>query len=157
MALPYPALNAQSSPTGTLTGTIVDSSGAMLPGVTVTAKNEQTGLLQTTMSGGEGDWRIPALPTGTYEVSFELDGFKRISRSGVLVGAAGVHTIPATLEVGSVTEVVEVRADAALLAVTTAVTARSLTSAELEAVLAYQKRDRRYGGIKPVADIVISR
>jgi hypothetical protein len=126
--------SAQSSPTGTLTGTILDPSGGVLPGVTVTAKNEQTGLTQTTISGGEGDWRIPALPTGTYEVTFELDGFKKISRGGVTVRAAGLHTIPVTLEVGAVTEVIQVTADAALLAVTTATTARSLTSAELEAV-----------------------
>ena len=125
---------AQSSPTGTLTGTVLDSSGGLLPGVAVTAKNEQTGLLQSTVSGGGGDWRIPALPSGTYEVSFELDGFKKVSRSGVTVGAAGVHVVPATLEVGALTEVVQVTADAGLLAVTTAATARSLTAEELQAV-----------------------
>src|ERR671910_3863403 len=56
---PAPAL-AQGSPTGTLAGTVSDPSGGVLPGVAVTAKNEQTGLSQTTVSGGQGDWRIPA-------------------------------------------------------------------------------------------------
>jgi hypothetical protein len=125
---------AQGSPTGTLTGTVLDSSGGVLPGVTVTAKNEQTGLTQSTVSADSGDWRIPALPTGTYEVSFEIDGFKKATRSGISVGAAGVHVVPVTMDVGSVTEVVHVTADAGLLAVTTAATARSLTSEELQAV-----------------------
>ncbi len=125
---------AQSSPTGTLTGTVADSSGGVLPGVTVTATNEQTGLTQQTVSGGAGDWRIPALPVGIYQVAFELDGFKKVVRTGITLDAAGIRTLPVTLEVGEVSEVVQVTADAALLAVTTAATARSLTSAELEAV-----------------------
>jgi hypothetical protein len=132
-AVPHIVL-AQGSPSGTLTGTITDSSGAVLPGVTVTARNVQTSLTQSTVSGGEGDWRIPALPVGPYELTFELDGFKKVTRSGIIVAAAGVHTVPVTLEVGAVTEVVQVTADAALLSVTTAATARSLTSEELEAV-----------------------
>jgi hypothetical protein len=112
----------------------VDSSGGRLPGVTVTAKSLQTGLIQSTVSGGAGEWRIAALPVGTYEVTFELDGFKRVSRTGVNVAAAGLHTVPVTLEVGALTELVQVTADAPLLAVATAATSRSLTSQELEAV-----------------------
>jgi hypothetical protein len=124
----------QGNPTGVLTGTISDPSGGVLPGVTVVARNTQTGLTQDTVSGAEGDWRIPALPVGIYEVTFELDGFKKLVRSGLTVEAAVVRTVPATLEVGGVTETVTVAADAALLSITTSTTSRSLTSAELEAV-----------------------
>src|SRR5687767_4562502 len=81
LSAPAP-VGAQGSPTGTLSGTVSDPSGAVLPGVTVTARGAQTGLTQQTVSGTEGDWRIPALPSGTYEISFELDGFKRLVRSG---------------------------------------------------------------------------
>ncbi len=63
LTTPAPA-GAQGSPTGTLAGAVSDPSGGVLPGVTVTAKNAQTGLTQHTVSGGEGDWRIPALPLG---------------------------------------------------------------------------------------------
>ncbi len=129
-----PLARAQGSPTGTLTGTIADSSGGVLPGVTVTARNEQTGLNQQTVSGAAGEWRMPSLPVGTYAVSFELDGFKKLVRNAIRLDAAGVRTIPVTLEVGAVSEVVQVTADAALLAVATAATARSLTLEELEAV-----------------------
>ena len=100
-------------------GTISDSSGGVLPGVTVIAKNAQTGLTQQTTSGGEGDWRIPALPIGTYEVAFELDGFKRLLRSGVIVEAAVIRSVPATLEVGGMTETVNVTGDASLLSAAT--------------------------------------
>lgn len=125
---------AQGNTGGTLTGIISDPSGGVLPGVTVTAKGAQTGLTQQTVSTGEGDWRIPALPSGTYDISFELDGFKRLVRSGVIVEAATTRSVGVTLEVGGLTETVQVAADANLLTVTTPATARSLTSAELEAV-----------------------
>jgi Carboxypeptidase regulatory-like domain/TonB dependent receptor len=133
LTAPAPS-HAQGSPTGTLSGTVSDPSGSVLPGVTVVAKAAQTGLTQQTISGGAGDWRIPALPTGTYEVSFELDGFKRLVRGGVTVEAATIRSVPVTLEVGGLTEVVQVNGDAGLLNVTTPTTARSLTAAELEAV-----------------------
>ena len=133
LAAPVPAW-AQGSPTGTLTGTVSDPSGGVLPGVTVIAKGAQTGLTQQTISGGAGDWRIPGLPLGAYEVSFELDGFKKLVRSGVTVEAATIRSVPVTLQVGGLAETIQVSGDARLLDVTTSTTARSLTYAELEAV-----------------------
>jgi Carboxypeptidase regulatory-like domain len=132
LAIPTPAL-AQGS-AGTLAGTVSDPSGGVLPGVTVIAKGAQTGFTQQTISGGTGDWRIPGLPVGSYEVSFELDGFKKLLRSGITVDAATIRSLSVTLEVGGLTETVQVSGDAALLTVTTAATSRSLTAAELEAV-----------------------
>ncbi|HET9358106.1 MAG TPA: carboxypeptidase-like regulatory domain-containing protein [Vicinamibacterales bacterium] len=125
---------AQGSPTGTLSGSVIDSSGAVLPGVTVIATGAKTGLTQQTISGGAGDWRIPGLPLGVYDVSFELDGFKKLVRSGVTVEASTIRSVPVTLEVGGLTETVQVTGDAALLNITTSATARSLTNAELESV-----------------------
>ena len=133
VATPLPAY-AQGSPTGTLAGSVADPTGGVLPGVTVSARNTQTGLAQQTVSGGAGDWRIPALPTGTYDVSFELDGFKKLVRSGVTVEAAVTRSVPVTMEIGGLTETLQVQADNVLLDVTTSATSRSLTSAELEAV-----------------------
>ena len=134
LILNAPAVYAQGNPTGTLTGTVTDPSGGVLPGVTVTAVSLQTGLTQQTVTGTTGEWRIPALQIGTYEILFELDGFKKHARSGVTVEAAGIRSVPVTLEVGGVAETVQVQADAALLEVATAATARSLTRAEIEAV-----------------------
>jgi hypothetical protein len=133
LGAPAPSLS-QGSPTGVLTGIISDPSGGVLPGVTVNATNTLTGLTQQTVSGEAGEWRIPALPVGTYEVSFELDGFKRLVRSSITVDAAAPRSLPVTLEIGGVTETIQVSADAPLLTLTTSTTARSLTSQELESV-----------------------
>jgi hypothetical protein len=125
---------AQGSPAGTLSGTVSDSSGGVLPGVTIIARGVQTGLTQQTISGGAGDWRLPGLPVGTYEVSFELDGFKKLVRTGVTVEAAVIRSVQVTLEVGGLSETIHVSGDAALLNVTTPTTSRSLSGAELEVI-----------------------
>jgi hypothetical protein len=126
--------HAQGSPTGVLAGTVTDTSGAVLPGVTVVARGVQTGLTQQTVSGGEGEWRLPGLLPGNYVLEFALDGFKRLVRDGIIVEAAQTRTLPVNLEVGGLTETVQVTADANILSMTTATTARSLTSAQLESV-----------------------
>jgi hypothetical protein len=133
LALPMPAA-AQSSAAGTLTGTVVDPNGGALPGVTVIVRSPQTGFTQQTVTSANGDWRVAAVPTGVYEVSFELNGFKKLVRSDVTVDAATVRSLPTTLEVGSISENVTVSADTPLLTPTSPTTARSLTAAELESV-----------------------
>ena len=77
---------------------------------------------------------MPGLPIGSYEIAFELDGFKKLVRSGITVEAATTRSVAVTMEVGGLSETVQVAADAGLLTVTTAATARSLTAAELQAV-----------------------
>jgi hypothetical protein len=135
MLLATPATGlAQGNPTGTLTGVVADPSGAVLPGVTVVARGSQTGLTQQTVTNEVGEWRIPGLPVGVYEITFELDGFRRLVRSLVTVDAGSVRSLEVALEVGALTESVTVAADAPLLTSTTPTTSRSLTSAELEAI-----------------------
>ena len=125
---------AQSNPNGTLSGVVTDPSGGVLPGVTVVAKHAQTGFTQQGVTGSAGEWRLPGLPPGMYVVSFELDGFKKLERSGVGVEAAVVRSVPVTLEVGGIAETVRVTADAAFLNTTTAATARSLSGDDLEVI-----------------------
>ena len=61
--------------TGNINGRLVDAQGSAIPGVTVTAKNTQTGLTRSDVSDGEGLYRLSALPVGTYDVTAELAGF----------------------------------------------------------------------------------
>ena len=96
-----------------ITGVVRDTSGGVLPGVTVVAVNVGTGVTQQTLTGASGDWRLAALPTGTYEVVFELDGFKKLVRSGISVEAAVTRSVPVRLEIGGLTEEIRVTADAA--------------------------------------------
>ena len=126
--------SAQSSATGTLTGTVSDSSGGVLPGVTVKAQNVDTGVSRTAITDGAGNWTIATIPTGRYELGFELDSFKRLVRNDIAVEAAVARTINVSLEVGSLSEAVTVSADASLLTPSTATTFRKLSGEELVAV-----------------------
>src|SRR5258708_1941267 len=73
------AQNAQIS------GSLKDQTGAVLPGVTVTAKNTDTGLARAGISQGNGDYRIPALPPGRYTVTTELQGFASETRPDIVL------------------------------------------------------------------------
>src|SRR4030095_10802474 len=66
----------------TATGTITDSTGGVLPGVTVTAANEESGNTFVAVTDGEGRFRLP-LRIGTYRISAELSGFATVSRTGL--------------------------------------------------------------------------
>jgi Carboxypeptidase regulatory-like domain len=128
------SLFAQASSTGSLSGVVRDSSGAVLPGVTVTALNPATGLTRTTTSDAEGAWSVQVLPVGRYTVSFELAGFKKVSREAVDVEAAVSRGVSATLEVGGVAEVITVSGGVQLLEHSTPTTYRQLSSTDLEQI-----------------------
>src|SRR5258708_16395596 len=94
-----PALS-QSRSTGEIRGTATDSSGAVLPGVTVTVLNINTRVATTFVTNGDGLYDTVSTPTGTYQISFEKTGFKKLVRGPITLG---VNTITenATLRVGS--------------------------------------------------------
>ena len=111
---------AQSSATGSLTGTVADPSGAVLPGVTVLALNPETGVSQSTVTGSSGEWTVASLPVGRYGLTFELSGFKKLTRSDVQVEAVVTRQLNVTLEVGAMTEQITVSGDAPLVVANTA-------------------------------------
>jgi len=125
---------AQSSATGSLSGTVADASGGVLPGVTVLATNPETGVSQSTVTGSSGEWTVAALPVGRYELNFELGGFKKLTRSDVLIEAVVTRQLNVTLEVGAVTEQVTVSGDAPVVVANTAATYRRLNAEELTLV-----------------------
>src|SRR5215510_9292773 len=100
---------------GTITGTVADATGAVIPGSNVTATNTQTTLKYETVSTETGNFTLTQLPGGFYELTVELPGFKKYVRQGITVLAATTVRIDATLEVGAATEEVTVNADAPLL------------------------------------------
>src|SRR5215831_3352948 len=100
---------------GTITGTISDASGAVIPGATVSAKNTETGLVYTAGSSETGNYTLPQLPAGTYEVTAELPGFKKFVRPGITIAATQITRIDARMEVGTNTEAITVEAAAPLL------------------------------------------
>jgi len=100
---------------GTITGTVSDASGAVIPGASVTAKNTETGLVYNAGSSETGNYTLPQLPAGRYEVTVELPGFKKFVSPGVTLNATQVARIDAKLEVGQNTDSVTVEAAAPLL------------------------------------------
>src|SRR5881392_3611595 len=85
---------------GTITGTVADATGAVIPGATVEAKNTATGTAFTAGSSETGNYTLPQLPAGTYEISVTLPGFKKFVRPNITVGVAQTVRIDAALEVG---------------------------------------------------------
>ncbi len=125
------AIVAQSGTVGTLTGVLRDPNGANLPGVSVVVKNLGTGATRSTTSGEDGHWSIPGLPVGTYEVTYESTGFKKLVRDRVEVEASVPRTLEDKLEVGEIGAVINITEGAALITPETSAVARQLSSEQL--------------------------
>ena len=93
---------------GSISGTVKDQSGAVVPGVTVTVTNSQTAAPRLGVTDGTGFYTFPNLQAGTYGVVVELQGFKKVVRDHVQLDAAGALTLDFTLEAGALTEQVTV-------------------------------------------------
>jgi hypothetical protein len=111
--LPRPA--AAQAVTGTLLGTVSDTTGAVLPGATVTATNTDTGFNRTVTADASGEYAIPSIPTGTYTVAGELSGFKSIQMSNIRVGVDQRVRIDLRLEVGEMSESITIEATTPLV------------------------------------------
>lgn len=101
---------------GSLTGTVTDESGAVIPGVSVTATNAGTGLTRSTVTNERGTYLITSLPVGQYTLTVELPGFKKEVRGGITLQVDQTGRADFRLSVGNVTEVIEVTAAAPLVA-----------------------------------------
>ncbi|HEX6973199.1 MAG TPA: carboxypeptidase-like regulatory domain-containing protein, partial [Vicinamibacterales bacterium] len=99
---------AQGGATSTISGSVVDTSGGIVPGADITAKQDATGTAFTAVSGSDGRFTIPAVPTGTYTIIVSLSGFKTVQLKDVVVTGAGPANVKATLEIGGLEETVVV-------------------------------------------------
>src|SRR3954454_6739617 len=100
---------------GQISGTVKDAQGAVVPGATVTVTNTQTQITQNTVTDSSGFYTVPNLAPGRYDVSAELEGFKKAVRSGVQLDAASAQTLEFALATGALTESVTVTADTSAL------------------------------------------
>ncbi len=105
---------AQSA-SATLTGLVKDTSGAVLPGATITARNVATNEIRTTVSNTEGIYRLTGVPRGTYEVKAEVQGFKTVAQSDVLLTVGDTVRADFELSVGELAETVTVSSRASLV------------------------------------------
>ena len=97
-----------ASSTGTIQGRVTDAQGAVLPGVTVTATSPSALGAQTTVTSETGNYRFPAIPPGTYELSFELAGFNGLKRSGIVISLGFTANVNIELALATLQETVTV-------------------------------------------------
>src|SRR5262245_1769907 len=101
--------------TAQINGTVKDQSGAVLPGVEVTVTQTDTGVKRTTVTNETGSYVLSNLPIGPSRLEAALPGFRTYTQTGIVLQVAANPTINPVLEVGQVSEQVEVQADAALV------------------------------------------
>ena len=95
---------------GRLAGTVLDSSGGVLPGATVILTNVQTNQTEDTVTNELGSFLFPQIPAGTYKVVIELSGFKTSTYTQVIINVGQEYSLTAKLEIGQLAETVEVSA-----------------------------------------------
>ena len=119
---------------GTITGTVLDPANAVVTNAKISAKNLAAGTLSETTSTQTGNYTLPSLPAGTYEVVTEAAGFKRAIRTGVVVEVSGTTRLDVRLDVGATTDSVTITADAALLKTESAEQSLIITGEKINAL-----------------------
>ncbi|MBI4481587.1 MAG: TonB-dependent receptor [Acidobacteria bacterium] len=104
--------------TGTISGTVHDETGAVLPGVTVVVTNTDTGISRTLLTGEEGTFKATSLSPGNYTVRAELAGFRTEIREGIKITVGREAVVPLTLKIGEISEQVVVSGEASLVETT---------------------------------------
>src|SRR2546422_5778065 len=122
---------AQTS-TATILGTVKDTSGALIAGVSITVKHTESGLTRTVVSGERGGYNVPLLPVGAYEITTTMPGFKQVVRSGVNLVVGQEAVVDLTLEVGANAEQVTVTEEAPLVNTTTSSTSGVITEQQVK-------------------------
>ncbi len=101
--------------TASIVGTVTDQSGAVLPGVTVTATQDATGVVSSTVTNGQGQYVFSGVKVGVYTVVAELAGFKKAERTAVRISVQDRVAVDFQLSVGELTEVVSVSGKSEIL------------------------------------------
>lgn len=100
---------------GEMTGLVTDPSGGVVPEATVTVSNQQTGVKKTTVTNPDGNYTVTPLIAGLYDVTVSKVGFKTSTKTGIRLDVAESARVDLTLELGEVTQTVEVKASGAML------------------------------------------
>ena len=120
---------AQSA--ASISGVVKDSGGGVLPGATVTVKSVATGQTTQVVTNSDGVYQVPALSAGAYDVAASLTGFKTVEAKDIRVAPGQPVNIPLTLQIGNLTETVEVTSSAELINTQTATVASTLNADQI--------------------------
>src|SRR5213593_3235375 len=135
--------------TGELRGRVVDAQNAVLPGVTVIAKNEASGQFREIVSGEDGSFFMSALTPGNYEVTAQLAGFKRYQRGAVRVEVGKTQSVEVQLQVGGIEQEVTVTAETPLVDTTSKQLGGSVPTQELMDVPSLNRNFTSYLSLLP--------
>jgi hypothetical protein len=108
----FPALAAAQGANGRIIGRVADPTGAVLTGAKVTLTNQATGIMRDILTNGSGDYSFVDVAPGTYQLEFELTGFKKNVQKNIIVDVNQVVTLNSTLQIGTSQETVEVTSEA---------------------------------------------
>lgn len=128
MLIAAPAF-AQS--TGSLSGVVNDPNGAVVQGVGVSVRNAATNLTRNVVTNEDGRWTVTNLPVGTYTVSYDKEGFKKLSNSSVQVEASVMRSVDVSLEIGVSDVYVDVVSEQPLVQAESAAVSRQITGEQL--------------------------
>ena len=118
-------------PSGAILGSVKDGQGGAVPGATVTATNAGTRFSRMVVTDAEGQYSLPLLPVGNYEVQVSMSGFKNFSQTGIVLEVGRNARVDATIELGNVSETVSIVADAPLVETTTGSLSRTVGQNEV--------------------------
>jgi hypothetical protein len=134
MALALAPAAAAQVTSATIVGTITDSSGGALPGVTVTARNVDTGFSRTVPTDAVGAYRLEFLPIGSYSVEAVLEGFKTVTRSGIVLNVNDTVKVDVALEVGGLAETITVVSESPVVNTATADISKTVEAKQIESL-----------------------
>ena len=115
----------------TLNGTVTDSTGGVLPGVTITATNEETGNTFVAITDGSGEFRVP-VRIGVYRLTAELQGFTTVTRTGVQIQVGQLATMTLQMSPSSVQETITVTGEAPLINITTSTATANIDQRQMQ-------------------------
>jgi Carboxypeptidase regulatory-like domain len=125
---------AQINSTSSLSGTVVDATGAVVPGATVTIQNSQTGVKFDAVTQANGTFAAPSLPAGTYAVTAAMKGFKETRVANIVLEVGIPTNIQVKLEIGQQSESVTVQAEAAILQTQNATVTTTLAGQQISSL-----------------------
>ena len=135
--------------TSEVRGRVTDSQGVVIPGVTVVVRNQDTGMYREAISNTDGTYFVSGIVPGSYEVSAELQGFKKYSRKDVKLEVGKTLTLDVALEVGAFEETVVVSAESPIVDVTSKEVGGNITSRELTELPSVNRNFVGFVGLLP--------
>src|SRR5688500_12374938 len=117
--------------TSEVRGRVLDSQGAVLPGVSVTVRNQDTGMFRETVSNDDGTYFVSGIVPGPYEITAQLQGFKKYSRRDVRLEVGKTTTLDVPMEVGTLEETINVSAESPIVDITSKEVGGHITAREL--------------------------